>query len=275
MLYRGGQHGDTGAVAIDRGQCAVTPKRPIRCFVRVKGIIGRCPRTWRWNSCVPVRGHGTASGLGRSYRPFSALPRSGLEAGDSVAMPERIATHFRAVQYPAQSNKTYSCALKDFAESAILAYECGYTEEGLAKDIQTLLDTSTLGGAVQGEERMLENAALGCNNEIVFSNDALEVRSCMEFLTIVWITLMLSHRSVVRWGTEKAISDESLQEWKGFVSMIVTAYFEKRWAWYPIDRLQMEMSLVTGRSERPALVAERARMVYTTLERVAPQFPSM
>jgi len=218
-------------------------------------------------------GCGRGADLARAGQVF-AIQKSGLEASDPVAVPERIAKHFRAVQYPAQSNKTYSCALNDFAESAILAYECGYTEEGLAKDIQILLDSSALGEVVQGRGQILEDAALRCGDEL-FGKDDLEVRSCMEFLTIVWITLMLSHRSVVRWSTEKAISDESLNAWQGFVSMIVTAYFEKRWAWYPIDRLQMELSVVTGRSERPALVAERARMVYTTLERVAPQFPSM
>ncbi len=49
---------------------------------------------------------------------------------------------------------------------------------------------------------------------------------------------------------------------------------EKRWAWTPIDRLQMELTAVTGRTERPHVVAEWARVVHTTLEQVAPQFPS-
>lgn len=57
--------------------------------------------------------------------------------------------------------------------------------------------------------------------------------------------------------------------------MIVDGWFEKRWAWYPINRLQMELSVATGRVERPSVVAEMARIVYTTLEAVAPQFPSM
>jgi hypothetical protein len=34
--------------------------------------------------------------------------------------------------------------------------------------------------------------------------------------------------------------------WKGFVSLILGAYFEKRMAWFPVDRLQMEVSAMTG-----------------------------
>ena len=72
----------------------------------------------------------------------------------------------------------------------------------------------------------------------------------------------------------KPVSDETMQQWHGFVSLIVKGYIEKRWAWTPIDRLQMELSAVTGRNERPHIVAEWARVVHTTLEQVAPQFPS-
>ena len=62
--------------------------------------------------------------------------------------------------------------------------------------------------------------------------------------------------------------------WRGFVSMIVTGYFEKRWAWYPIERLQMELNATSGKSTQPALVSEWAGVVYATLESVAPQFPT-
>ena len=34
--------------------------------------------------------------------------------------------------------------------------------------------------------------------------------------------------------------------WQGFVSLILAAYFEKRMAWFPVDRLQMEVSAMTG-----------------------------
>lgn len=52
-------------------------------------------------------------------------------------------------------------------------------------------------------------------------------------------------------------------------------YFEKRWAAYPIDRLQAEISLMTGRLERPSTVAEWSRIVFAALEYAAPQWPSM
>ena len=70
------------------------------------------------------------------------------------------------------------------------------------------------------------------------------------------------------------VGPESMAAWRGFVHMIVIGYYEKRWAWYPIDRLQMELAATNGRTEKPALVAEFAGVVYATLERVAPQFPS-
>ena len=37
--------------------------------------------------------------------------------------------------------------------------------------------------------------------------------------------------------------------WKGFVSLILAAYFEKRMAWFPVDRLQMEVSAMTGAAQ--------------------------
>ena len=42
---------------------------------------------------------------------------------------------------------------------------------------------------------------------------------------------------------------------------------------YPVDRLQMELSAMTGRSEPPHVVAEYSRLVQTTLNKIAPQFP--
>ena len=42
------------------------------------------------------------------------------------------------------------------------------------------------------------------------------------------------------------MTDATLKLWKGFVSLILIAYFEKRMAWFPVDRLQMEVSAMTG-----------------------------
>lgn len=81
-------------------------------------------------------------------------------------------------------------------------------------------------------------------------------------------------RSKLSMFAAKPVSESTLKSWQGFVSLIVKGYMEKRWAWFPIDRLQMELTAVTGRTERPHVVAEWARVVHTTLEQVAPQFPS-
>ena len=54
--------------------------------------------------------------------------------------------------------------------------------------------------------------------------------------------------------------------------LICDAYFERRMASYPLERLQMELA-AKGRIERPDVVAEWSRLVYETLHFVAPQFP--
>ena len=70
------------------------------------------------------------------------------------------------------------------------------------------------------------------------------------------------------------MDDSTLAAWQGFVGMIVRGWFEKRWSWYPIERLQMELCMTSGKATQPALVSEWAGVVYATLESVAPQFPS-
>ena len=71
------------------------------------------------------------------------------------------------------------------------------------------------------------------------------------------------------------MDEDTVKQWTGFVRMIVKGYVEKRWAAYPINRLQVEVSLTSGRLERPSIVAEWSRIVYATLEQVVPQFPSV
>lgn len=41
-----------------------------------------------------------------------------------------------------------------------------------------------------------------------------------------------------------AVSDATLARWRGFVGMIVTGYFEQRMAWFPLERLTLELSAV-------------------------------
>ena len=48
------------------------------------------------------------------------------------------------------------------------------------------------------------------------------------------------------------MSEATLKLWRGFVSLILSAYFEKRMAWFPVDRLQMEVSAMTGGVCKPS-----------------------
>lgn len=120
-------------------------------------------------------------------------------------------------------------------------------------------------------------------------------------------------RNSTRTGTP--VSDETLKYWQSFVGMILNVrlwvlrgcesllgrlqrcivvvngthtrtpytntvhttqgYFERRMSWFPLERLQLERAFTTGQAERPDVVAESARIVFTTLEVIAPQFPSM
>jgi hypothetical protein len=68
------------------------------------------------------------------------------------------------------------------------------------------------------------------------------------------------------------MSDTTKRRWRGFVGLICNAYFDQRMASYPLDRLQLELAAL-GRVERPDTVAEWSRLVFETLNHVAPQFP--
>lgn len=56
------------------------------------------------------------------------------------------------------------------------------------------------------------------------------------------------------------------------MALICQAYFEQRMASYPMDRLHMELA-AGGRLEPDVTVAEWSRLVFDTLNTVAPQFP--
>jgi len=163
--------------------------------------------------------------------------------------------YYNQVQEPALANRSYSRCVDDFTRSAILAYECGYNERSLQEQVAEAL--------ANGDSGLRPGAAEGFDSA-----------ACVAATALVWLTLMLSPRTVQRWATASPLSDETLAAWKGFVGMIVHAYFERRMAWYPVDRLSMEMAAMGQPAEAPDLVAERARLVFTTLERVHPQFPS-
>jgi hypothetical protein len=68
------------------------------------------------------------------------------------------------------------------------------------------------------------------------------------------------------------MTEATHKQWSGFVGMICNAYFDKRMASFPLEKLQLELA-VSGRLEQDTTVAEWSRLVYETLNHVAPQFP--
>ena len=46
-------------------------------------------------------------------------------------------------------------------------------------------------------------------------------------------------------------------------------------AWYDVKRLQLEQMAVVGVAEHPSVVNERMRLLFTLLNSVCPQFPTM
>lgn len=168
-------------------------------------------------------------------------------------LPTKVAETFYVVQDPALFNTSYSDALLTFVDAAILAYECGMNEDSLRHELKVY------------------KASL--EQQVAPPGMALNEDGCMLGAKIVWITLMET-RSVRRWAAYNPVTDDTIKEWSGFVSMIVDGYFNRRMAWFPIDRLQMELLAVQGLAAAPHDVAEWARIVYTVLEKVHPQFPS-
>ena len=95
----------------------------------------------------------------------------------------------------------------------------------------------------------------------------------------------------------KAASFRLMTRARSLGRLISDAYFHKGYAWYPIDRLQLEQAATLGRVEAAPIVAERMSVVYQarvdvgagafetltrvfacarqTLNTVAPRFPSM
>ncbi|DBA74855.1 hypothetical protein WJX79_005459 [Trebouxia sp. C0005] len=182
-------------------------------------------------------------------RAAAGLPTN--KAPSTAAIPLLLAESYYALQNPAMLNMRYSEAVQNFARTAVTAYECGYSEDTLCQELEQATAQQSTPDSVK----------------------AIDQKDCLLCVCMVWMTLVMS-KSTRRWSTAKPVSEATLNSWQGFVSLIVKGYMEKRWAWTPIDRLQMELTAVTGRTERPHVVAEWARVVHTTLEQVAPQFPS-
>jgi len=85
-----------------------------------------------------------------------------------------------------------------------------------------------------------------------------------ETVAIVFLTLdTVPAGTLKRWGkAEGAVSQRNLALWRGFCRLISDAYFVKGYAWFPIDRLQLEQAATLGRVEAAPVVAERMSVVY-------------
>eukprot|EP00899_Mesostigma_viride_P008139 jgi/Mesvir1/17326/Mv07720-RA.1 len=151
---------------------------------------------------------------------------------------------FELVENPGSSGMSYDEAMKAFVRASILAYECGCSEDDLRTELGLL--------KVPRDEE------------------------CLRWTSLVWLAVILAPRATVfRWATSKPlpVDGATMAHWQGFVKLIVDAYFLKGMAWYPVRKLQMEQLVTEGRAEHPAVVSERMRLVFTTLEIIAPQFP--
>ncbi|WIA14905.1 hypothetical protein OEZ86_003519 [Tetradesmus obliquus] len=176
-----------------------------------------------------------------------ALPTSPLVR----ELPTQVAETFYVVQDPALFNTSYSDALLRFVDAAILAYECGMNEDSLRHELKVYK---------QSLEQQVAPPGMALNED-----------GCMLGAKIVWITLMET-RSVRRWAAYNPVTDDTLHAWCGFVSMIVDSYLNRQMSWFPIERLQLELQAMQDLCVPPHDVVEWARIVYTVLEKVHPQF---
>lgn len=164
--------------------------------------------------------------------------------GHAKALRERYWT----VQDPGNARTSYADAMQEFVEAALLAYECGQSEIGLVEQLKR----SRQGNEDEGD------------------------RECVLWAALVAVTIdKAPKRTVKRWGVGEPVTEETLGSWSDFVQTIVDAYFKKGMVWYPIERLQLVQMTSFGYADRACIVAERARLIFTVLETVYPQFPKM
>lgn len=165
-------------------------------------------------------------------------------------------------------------------ESALEAYCCGWTEDDARREI------TRASARVDGAPRVEASAALVA---LVW----LTAEAAKDVTRAADVAVRWSKGEVGRWWWEKqrggkkkkhnlashphtptspapAVSPATTATWSGFVSLIVGAALgERRWAWYPLDRLATELALASDAPPPPpADVAELARVVYATLDAV-------
>jgi hypothetical protein len=162
-----------------------------------------------------------------------------------------VTCSFDKLQNPARNNIRYSSALEEFVSAAVLAYECGCSHEMLVEEL-----SRDRKGTIQGE--------------------GVEHYEGLTEVGLVFL-VMKTNTKGKRWSTAAAgtaaVSQEFEKRWLGFVKLISNAYFLKRMAWFPLDRLKLEQMASCGKVDPTEIVAERARIVFTALQMIAPQFP--
>lgn len=193
-----------------------------------------------WSARMPRQ----ASRASATCRPSSS--------GRDLALT--VTQTFDCLQRPAEHNITYSRACEDFVRAAILAYEVGLSHSILMEEMRK----NDGDRSPQGREASDQDVG-----KVVEDFDGLT--EC----GLVWLTL--SRVPTKRWSTAEAVDKDFRKRWIGFVNLIVNAYFVKRMAWFPIDRLQLEQQVSCNEVDPPSIVAERARIVFTTLRFIAPQ----
>lgn len=152
------------------------------------------------------------------------------------------------VQDPGKAKISYSLALQEFVLAALLSYECGQSEQGLREELRR----------ESGRE------------------DDEGDEECVLWASLVALTITKApRRTVKRWSVTQPISVQTEEGWSSFVQAIVDAYFTKGMVWYPIESLRLVQMTSFGYADRAWVVAERARIVFTVLETVYPQYPKM
>ncbi|KAH7434061.1 hypothetical protein KP509_07G099200 [Ceratopteris richardii] len=153
----------------------------------------------------------------------------------------------------------------DFITAGVTAYAVGCTEEGLRDELLKLRDSS---------EYSMEQRSSGVTTSVKLKLTTEEINECILWSVIVFITILCTPQpTVVRWSNTPPVSDEAQLKWRGFCALIANAYYTRGMAWLPIKTLQLEQMAVMGHAEEPAIVADRMRLVFATLENVSPQWP--
>lgn len=227
----------------------------------------QCGRRFRWQQVRPTRAQTTP--------PSSpASPSSSPSLEDDFASTRSIAAVLHR-RYTAVVESGYRLHLKDFARASITAYAVGCTEEGLRKELIALLLEQQQSTQVDGDPAATGRAG-GAISPAAGSapvDVAKEVQECLIRVAVVFVTIhVLPQPIITRWSTSPAASPDSLLQWKGFCTLITKAYYDQGMAWYSVGRLQMEQMASCGQAEPAAVVSDRMRLVFTTLEVLDPRW---